>query len=161
VTPGSWIVNCTGYVLRDAEPYEPYLSPGGSVLSIQPRSATMHLTSFMGYFMTHMFYRGCLADAPLYELDAIELRRKSKAAMPFGILCLSQYNLSVMYDLMPNRVFVGCGLSVDRWYPQFRQLAGAMKFVVGHRRDRERARRILDTLRERFDLRCGPLPTRA
>lgn len=158
VAPGSWIVNCTGYLMRDADPYEPYLSPGGAVLSVQLRSATLHLTSLMGYFMTHMFYRGGLVDAPLYELDAIELRRKSKAALPFGLLSLSQYNLSVLYDRLPSSAFLECGLSVDLWYPRVRQIVGALKFMRTHRRDREQARRSLDTLRERFDLRCGPLP---
>lgn len=158
VAAGSWIVNCTGYVLRAAEPYEPYLSDGGAVLSIQPRSATLHLTSFMGYFMTHMFFRDCVDVDRLYELDAIDLRRKSKVALPFGILCLSQHNLSVMYDSLPNRVFMDCGLSVDRWYPQMRQLVGALKFVATHRKERDRARGCLDILRERFAVRCGPLP---
>jgi hypothetical protein len=158
VAPGSWIVNCTGYVLRDAGPYEPYVSPGGSVLSIQPRSATMHLTSFMAYFMTHLFYRDRLPEAPLYEMDAIDLRAKSKVAMPFGILCLSQHNLSVMFDRLPNSVFLRCGSNVDSWYPLTRQLRGSLTFLLRHRRDRENARRTLDTLRERFDIRCGPLP---
>lgn len=159
LTPGSWIVNCTGYVLRDAEPYEPYLSRGGAVLSIQPRSATLHLTSFMAYFMTHMFFRDSVEVEQLYELDAVDLRRKSKVALPFGLLCLSQHNLSVMYDSLPNRVFLDCGLSVDRWYPRARQLTGALKFLATHRKERQRARRCLDTLRERFSLRCGPLPS--
>ena len=157
VAPGSWIINCTGYVLRDAGPYQPYLSPGGSVLSIQLRSATMHLTSFMAYFMTHMLYRDRLADAPLYELDAIELRAKSKVILPFGILCLSQHNLSVMFERLPNAVFLRCGSNVDSWYPLTRQLRGSLTFLLRHRRDRDNARRTLDTLRERFDLRCGPL----
>ena len=157
LAPGSWIVNCTGYLLRDADPYEPYLSAGGSVMSIQLRSATMHLSSFMAYFMTHMFFLGSIADAPLYELDAIDFRRKSKIAMPFGLLCVAQHNLSVMYELLPRSAFLQCHLSVDRWYPQTRQLVAALKFIRGHRRDRDSARVALDILRERFDLRCGPL----
>lgn len=159
VSPGSWIINCTGYVLRDAGPYEPYLSPGGSVLSIQLRSTTMHLTSFMAYFMTHMLFRDRLPDASLYEMDAIDLRAKSKVILPFGILCLSQYNLSVMFEQLPNTVFLRCGSNVDSWYPLTRQLRGSLTFLVRHRRDRDSARRTLDTLRERFDLRCGPLAT--
>jgi len=63
-----------------------------------------------------------------------------------------------MFDHLPNRVFLDCGLSVDRWYPQSRQLLGALKFLASHRREAARARRCLETLRERFDLRCGPLP---
>jgi hypothetical protein len=47
IQPSSWIVNCTGYVLVVDRPYEPYVSDSGSVIWIQQRSATMHLTSFM------------------------------------------------------------------------------------------------------------------
>ena len=46
IEPGSWIVNCTGYILQHEHPYEPYVSSSGSVVSIQLRSATMHLTRF-------------------------------------------------------------------------------------------------------------------
>ena len=159
VTPGSWIVNCTGYLLRDLEPYEPYISPTGRVLSIQPRSATLHLTSYMAYFMTHMLFLGDVAHAPLYELDAVDLRRKSKLALPFGLLVVAQYNLSVMYERLPTRVFLDCGLNVDRWYPLTRQMLGSLRFVATHRRDRKSAKRTLDTLRDRFDIRCGPLPS--
>jgi hypothetical protein len=108
--------------------------------------------------MTHLFYRDRLPEAPLYEMDAIDLRAKSKVAMPFGILCLSQHNLSVMFDRLPNSVFLRCGSNVDSWYPLTRQLRGSLTFLLRHRRDRENARRTLDTLRERFDIRCGPLP---
>ncbi|MGH3525101.1 MAG: FAD-dependent oxidoreductase, partial [Mycobacterium sp.] len=58
IQPGSWVVNCTGYFKPDDRAYEPYLSRGGSVVSIQPRSATLHLTSFMAYFMTHLLFLG-------------------------------------------------------------------------------------------------------
>ncbi|HEX4393897.1 MAG TPA: hypothetical protein VH084_20520 [Mycobacterium sp.] len=37
ISPGSWIVNCTGYVLKTDCPYEPYVSDGGAVVSIQAR----------------------------------------------------------------------------------------------------------------------------
>jgi hypothetical protein len=29
ISPGSWIVNCTGYVLKTDYPYDPYVSDGG------------------------------------------------------------------------------------------------------------------------------------
>ena len=35
IQPGSWIVNCTGYLDGGDHPYEPYVSDSGSVLSIQ------------------------------------------------------------------------------------------------------------------------------
>jgi hypothetical protein len=36
-------------------------------------------------------------------------------------------------------------------------MVGTARFMLTHRRDREHYRRTLDTVRERFDVRCGPL----
>lgn len=157
VPPGSWIVNCTGYLSHRDDPYEPYVSAGGSVLSIQSRSATMHLSSYMGYFMTHMFMLGRLRDTPLYELDVQDLTNKSRTAFPYTLLTLAQYNLSLMADQLPAKVFAECGLDFDRWYPLPRRMAATARFMLTHRRSRDHQRRSLDTVGERFDLRCGPL----
>jgi hypothetical protein len=158
VEPGSWLVNCTGYVMRTDHPYEPYVSPGGSVLSIQTRSATLHLSSYAGYFMTHLLLSDALRDADLYELDLQELLKKSRAVMPYAIFALVQHNVSVIADHLPSKVFRDCGLDFDLWYPLPRRLVGTTRFLLTHRREREHHRRTLDTLRERFDVRCGPLP---
>jgi hypothetical protein len=151
-------VNCTGYLSRDVvHTYEPYVSRGGAVVSIQPRSATLHLSSYMAYFLTHLLFLGKLNDLPLYELDGEELRRKSRVAGPYTLISLVQYNISLMAETLPGKVFGECGLDFDRWYPWPRRMASMAHFVLTHRRERERARRNLDTVRERFDIRCGPL----
>jgi hypothetical protein len=155
--PGAWIVNCTGYVAHRDDPYEPYVSAGGSVLSIQARSATLHLSSYMGYFMTHLLMLDKLGGTPLYELDGQELLRKSRRAFPYTVLTLAQYNLSLMVDEVPAKVFSECGLDFDRWYPWPRRAMASARFLLTHRRAREHQRRSLDAVRERFDLRCGPL----
>ena len=157
VQPGSWIVNCTGYVLRGDHPYEPYVSPSGAVVSIQPRSATLHLSSFIAYFLTHLLFLGEIGDVPLYELDVEDLRRKSNAALPYTILSLVQYNLGLISDSVPTKVFRDCGLDLDRWYPLPRRMLGTARFMLTHRREREHQRHTLDTVRQRFDVRCGPL----
>lgn len=157
VQPGSWIVNCTGYLTGRDEPYEPYVSGGGRVLSIQIRSATLHLSSYMGYFMTHMLMADRLRDTPLYELDVQDLTGKSRTVFPYALVTLAQYNLSLMADRLPVRVFAECGLDFDRWYPGPRRLVTTARFMLTHRRHRDRQRRVLDTVRERFDVRCGPL----
>jgi len=160
IRPGSWIVNCTGYVIQSDHPYEPYVSDSGAVLSIQLSSATLHLTSFMGYFMTHLLFLGKIGDVPLYELDMQDLREKSPAALPYAMFTLAQHNVSLISDAVPAKVFSECNLDFDRWYPLPRRLAGTARFMLTHRRDREHHRRTLDTVRERFDVRCGPLGLR-
>lgn len=157
IQPGSWLVNCTGYLRGQDHPYEPYVSAGGSVLSIQSRSATMHLTTFMGYYSTHLMFLDKLGDIPLYELDIQDLREKSKTVFPYALVSMAQYNLGLIADAVPATVFRDCGLDFDRWYPLPRRLAATARFVLTHRRDREHLRRSLDLVRERFDVRCGPL----
>ncbi|WP_124712589.1 potassium transporter [Mycolicibacterium nivoides] len=159
VTTGSWIVNCTGYLITDEHPYEPYLSGAGSILSIQIRSATLHLTSYAAYFATHLMFLGKLNTVPLYQLDLEDLSRKCKTALPYAMFALAQYNLSLLSDTLPVKVFRECGLDFNRWYPKPRQLAATARFIATHHRDREHLRRALDTVGERFDVRCGPLIT--
>lgn len=55
------------------------------------------------------------------------------------------------------KAFRECGLDFDRWYPLPRRLAATARFVKDHRREGDRLRGILDTVQERFDVRCGPL----
>jgi len=157
IQSGSWIVNCTGYFKPKDCPYEPYLSRSGAVVSIQPRSATLHLTTFMGYFMTHLLFLDKLGEIPLYELDTLDLRDKSNAAFPYALFSLAYHNLSLISDSVPTKVFSDCGLDPDRWYPLPRRLIGTARFMLAHRREREHQRKTLDTVRERFDVRCGPL----
>jgi hypothetical protein len=154
---GSWIVNCTGYMLQTDHLYEPYTSDSGAVVSIQPRSATMHLTSFMAYFLTHLMFLDEIRTVPLYELDMQELRKKSPIAFPYALLTLAQHNLGLIFDRVPTKVFTKCGLDFDRWYPLPRRMFGTAQFMLNHRREREYQRRVLNTLRDRFDIRCGPV----
>ena len=157
VQPGSWIVNCTGYLLRQDHPYEPYVSPSGAVVSIQARSATLHLSSYMGYFLTHLMFLDKITEIPLYALDGQELRAKSRTASPYTILTLVQYNLSLVADQVPTKVFMECGLDFDRWFPLHRRMLGMARFAATHHRERAHWRRTLDTVAQRFDVRCAPL----
>jgi hypothetical protein len=157
IEPGSWIVNCTGYVVGRDHPYEPYISDSGNVLSIQLRSATFHLSSYGGYFLTHLLMLEKLRDVPLYELDGQDLLNKSRTVFPYALLTLAQHNVSLIADSVPAKVFSECGLDFDRWYPLPRRMIAMAKFMLTHRREREHMRHSLDTVRERFDVRCGPL----
>ena len=155
IQPGSWIVNCTGISSTTTSPTSP-TSPSGAVVSIQPRSVTLHLTSFMGYFMTHLLFLGKIRDVPLYELDVMDLRRKSNAAFPYTLFTLVQHNLSLISDSVPSKVFPSADSTSIAGILAARVLSMA-RFMLTHRREREHQRRTLDTVRERFDVRCGPL----
>ncbi len=157
IQPGSWIVNCTGYFKFNDRPYEPYVSPSGAVLSIQPSSVTLQLTSIMGYFMTHLLMLDKIRDIPLYELDAQELRRQSNTAFIFTLFTLAMYNMGLIAGNIPNKAFSQCGIDPSRWYPLPRRMLDTAQFMLSSRRNREQQRRALDTVRDRFGVRCGPL----
>ncbi|UGT43710.1 FAD-dependent oxidoreductase [Nocardia yamanashiensis] len=154
---GSWIVNCTGYLLHTDTPYEPYVSPGGQVLSIQTRSATFGFLSFGGYFLTHLMFRDKLREVPLFAFDGDELRKKTVTAAPlaYAALTLHLHNLSLIYEALGPSVFLRCGLDFDRWYPLHRRMVDSAYFARTHRRDREHQRQTLETMAERFGMRCA------
>jgi hypothetical protein len=158
IRPGSWIINCTGYLFRDDLPYEPYESSQGRVLSIQTRSATMHIPSYMGYFLTHLLLLGKLREIPLYELDMPKLHAKSNLALSFAMYALAEYNLGLIFGSVPQKAFAECGIDFDRWYPLPRRIVAAARYFLSSERPQERPRRVLDAVRERFGVRCGPLP---
>lgn len=155
---GSWVVNCTGSLLRTDHPYEPYASATGNVLSLQMRSSTFGgFSSFAGYFMTHLMFRGRLLDVPLYELDIAELHRKAPPVVIYASMVLTMHNLSLLIDALPKRVLLQCGLDYNLWYPVPRQVAGLTRLLATHHRKREHDRRTLDTIATRFGVRSGPL----
>lgn len=158
IPAGTWIVNCTGSLLRAEHPYEPFVSSSGNVLSLQMRSSTTGVFSaFAGYYLPHLMFRGDLRDIGLYELDIAGLHSKAAPVVIFASMSLALYNLSLMIDALPKRVLMNCGLDYDLCYPLPRRLLGAAQQLTSHRRAREHHRRTLDTLATRFGVRSGPL----
>lgn len=157
---GSWIINCTGSLLRHDEVYEPYASPSGRVLSIQMRSSTFGgFSTFAGYYMTHLMFQDRLADVPLYELDLVELQRQAAPLVMWASMTLAMHNLSLAIDVLPKRALLDCGIDYNLWYPLPRQAVGLARILATHRRKRVHDQRTLDTLGSRFGIRSGPLPS--
>jgi hypothetical protein len=161
---GSWIVNCTGYLMRGEHFYEPYASPGGKILSIQNRSVTIPFPAGgpAAYFLTHLLFLGKLAQVPLYAMDVEDLRRKApQYVMAAGLVPLQLYNLSLLAEAIPARQFRKVisqnGLDFNRWFPHPRRLRASIGFMLTHKRDREHYRQALDKIAERFGIRCGPV----
>ena len=153
----AWIINCTGYVLREPHPYEPYLSEHGAVVSVQPTSTIHFLTSFDAYFLVHLFYLDKLQTLPLYELDFQGLNECSKSALPFTAMVHLLYNIGLIVEAVPNSVMLNCGLDFDRWFPLHRRLFAVSRLRADGAHKRAHFRRALDRVRERFEVRCGPL----
>ncbi len=127
VPAGSWLVNCTGSLLRTPHAYEPYVSPSGSTLSIQMRSSTTGAFSpFAGYYLTHLMFAGQLGGAGLYAMDMEELYSKAKPVVIYASMSLMIHNLSVISEALPKRALMDCGLDYDRWYPMPRRAVGTI-----------------------------------
>jgi hypothetical protein len=155
IEPGSWIVNCTGYLLKETRTDEPAVSAGGNVVSVHTNAATGAVPAGVAYFLTHLMYRGQLHDAPLYELDLGALRRRAPADYASALAALELHNLSVILERVPSRVMMNRGVDLDGWYPLPRQMLSATRFMATHRRHRDHSRRCLDRLRERHDIAGG------
>ena len=157
IEPGSWIVNCTShfdFAARESEP--PYVSAGGRVLNVGA-TGMFGFTSFAGYFLTHLLFLDKIRTVPLYTADGIALFQQSPLAGLAAAMTLAQYNLGLVADHVPAKVFQQCGLDFDRWYPFPRRFAGQVQFMAGHKKRREQYRRALDTVGERFGIAHGPL----
>lgn len=155
VEPGSWFVNCTGYLLRGDQRHEPVASSSGKVLSINMRAHSFWLTPWSAYFLTHLMFRNQLADAPLYELDTVTLHQTAPGEIGAALSALMGHNLSVITDILPPKVMMRCGSDLERWYPWPRRLAGTVQWLARHRRVRAHCRRALDTFRERHGIAGG------
>jgi hypothetical protein len=153
---GSWLVNCTGYLIRPGHPYEPFASATGNVLSIQQRSSVVGpFTPFGGYYLTHLMFRRKLHTTGLYELDIEALAEQSRSVVIWASITLAMYNLGRIARALPPSVMMDCGLDFDRWYPKVRQLAGATALMATQSRDSKHYGKTLDSLGERFGVRVG------
>lgn len=158
VPEGSWLLNCTGSLLRKQHDYEPFVSPSGRVLAIQMRSsATGVFSSFAGYYLTHLLFREKLAGAGLYAVDIEGLHQKAKPVVTYASMSLALHNLSLIADALPTKVLLDCGLDYDLWYPLPRRMIGVAESLRTHRGERAHHRRTLDTLGERYDVQVGVL----
>jgi hypothetical protein len=116
----------------------------------------------------HKWFRAAYYTHPTPEAENYFAGLMSEAentaiaeGLPYALFALVQHNLSLIYDNVPRSVLSDNRLDFDAWYPLPRRLPGLVKFMLTHRPSRERARRTLDAVRERFDVRCGLLESGA
>ncbi|HSX68347.1 FAD-dependent oxidoreductase [Nocardioides sp.] len=155
VAVGTWLVNCTGYIAREETPYEPYVSPGGRVVSVNPQSALTHLTSFSGFFLTHALLRGLLPLPDLCAVDLVATTTKAKAAVGVVMMTTTLHNISVFFDALPVSVFTSSKIDFDGWQPPPRVLAGSLRFLATHHRVRARHRAALEAFARERGVRVG------
>ena len=157
IEPGSWIVNCTGYLGPDPTPYEPFVSPSGKVIAIKASSAIHILSTSAAYLTVHLSYLNKLHGLPLYEADLPTLYEADRDAFSVTTAVHLLYNTGVILDAVPRSVFKEYGVDLGRWYPAPRRILDGMRFLQYSKRNPDHLRRTLDTIRDRFRVRCGPL----
>lgn len=154
---GSWVVNCTGFLGPREVAYEPYVSPGGRVLSINLSSTTTGVSGTAGYFLTHLMFLDKLSTVPLYALDWHHTRREAPQALPWVRCSLLAYNLGLAFDEVPRSALTDYGLNTETWFPLPRRLVRRITSREARRRDREHHRRSLDNFSRATGVRCAPL----
>jgi hypothetical protein len=157
VERGSWFINCTGYILRKPQPYEPYVSAGGRVISIQGTSAIAFLSTYGAYLLSHLLFLGKASKLPLYELDYIELASKCRDAMALASTTHSLYNMALILESVPTSVLKEFGSNLDEWFPKPRRLIGLARFMWFQKLHPDHFRDVLDRVHERYGVRCGLL----
>lgn len=157
IEPGAVFINATGYLVTRDQPYEPYLSRSGHVLSIQPTSLVHFLSSQSSFFLTHLFMLGQLAQAGLYEVDGRDLRDASRDVFGPAAIALTLHNSAKVMACLPRWASAENGLDIMRLYPNHRRLLAVAKLMSFLRRRPDHMRDTLDAVRKRFGIRLGPL----
>lgn len=157
IEPGSWFINCTSYLFKENVPYEPFVSRSGKVVSIQPTSSIHPLSSCAAYLATHLAYLNKLQQLPLYELDNASLYTANRDAFSATIAPHTLYNTALMLAHAPRSVGEEFGTDNSRWYPMPRRILNGILLLRHQKRNPDHFRRTLDTIRDRFGIRCGLL----
>lgn len=155
---GSWIINCTGLIARQNVEYEPYISDTGRVLSINMTSMPFFLTSYCGYFLTHLMYREALLSTPLYAADMTELVVKGKAAVGCVAESATILNVLLIMKALPVQVFNDCLIDTNRWYPLPRRLPIVLRFMLNNQRFASQCQQALDCFSSNSGISIAPLP---
>ena len=157
ISPGSWVVNCTGHLAPRDVDHVPYVSASGRTMSINLTSGTSPNTAISAYLLAQLFFLDKLGDAPLYESDFYGLMRTAPEAVLPVSSSLFMYNLGVVLARVPMKALRSFGLDFDRWYPPLRQLAGQIQMLRINKQGHGRFQRALDTFSRQMNIRCGPI----
>ncbi len=159
VPRNSWFINCTGFIMREEKPYEPFVSPTGRVISVQQTSGIKVFTTFGSYFLTHLSFLGLLDKLPIYELNHEAMMKKDKVAYPFVASMQLMYNILLILQNAPLKVLLQCDLNFDNWYPLIRQAPVIFDLKMHSKIYLEHYRKTLDFVAQHYGVRCGPVAT--
>ena len=152
IESGSWVINCTGSLLRSSSPPEPYISQSGRVMCVNQTDSSIVFSSFGGYFLGHMFLDEKLKDYPLYGMNHEALIKANKEAYPFVAFTQLLYNFYTLMEALPLQTILRCHLDFHKWYPLHRQAFVMTKLLLNKKRYRRHFKQSLDRFHERYGL---------
>lgn len=159
IEPKSWVVNCTGILLKgDPEP-ESVLSEHGAILTLTTGAAYTFLSSLGAYFLTHLWFQDLLGRVPVSVMDHRQLLRANPKAYMFASTTQSVYNSLLMSIHLPNDVLERCHLVFDRWYPAPRRLWAAGKLRLQRASLLKQLGETLSILDDKYNV-ARPVPAR-
>ncbi len=154
ISEGSWFINCTGFLLKNNPPSEPYISKHGKIISIQYTSETFFFTRLSGYFLTNLWFLGKLKDLPLYQIDYVALSAKNQKVVSLTAMCHTLHNLIKAVDVLPLKLVLDCAGVVDKLHPIYKSLFFYLKVLKNKNKYLNHFQQTLDTVRERYDINC-------
>jgi hypothetical protein len=107
--------------------------------------------------LVHAAYHDQLRRLPLYELDGVTLRERAKDAFFPAVATHMLHNLMQLMRALPASVRHEFGADTTSWFPKFRQVWAGVQLLRFQNAHPDHLRRSLDRVRERFDVRLGPL----
>jgi len=156
--PGSWVVNCTGILLKSEGESESASSELGTVLNLTTGASFAFLSSMGGYFLTHLWFRGQLGLVPVSLMDHRRLLRSNPKAYLLSSSVQSVYNYLLMSLHLPGDVIERCHLMFDRWYPAPRRWWMMGKLRVQRASMLEQIGETLAELDRRYDVSRPAVP---
>lgn len=152
IESGSWVINCTGSLLRSSSLPEPYISQSGRVMSVNQTDSSIVFSTFGGYFLGHMFFDEKLKDFPLYGMNHEAIIKANKEAYPFVAFTQLLYNFYTFVDALPLQTILRCHLDFHKWYPLHRQAFVMAKLLLNKKRYRRHFKQSLDRFHSRYGL---------
>lgn len=154
IEPGSWMINCTGALLRNKLAEQACVSAHGTTLHVSSAAGFVFLSSISAHVLTHMWYRDALSDAPLWLMDHQRLYRVSQNAN-FLIVGAAQivHNVLVSIERLPPEVLAKSDGLTDTWYPGYRTLWNLGKLRLRGKRLKKRLDQALTVMNQRDQVR--------
>ncbi|MCH2043561.1 MAG: hypothetical protein MK212_05425 [Saprospiraceae bacterium] len=157
IEEGSWLINCTGHLLREENKTVPIISKNKTIISIQDGSRAFIFSSFAGYFLPHLWFNQQFDKVPFIYFNHSKLKTQDKKILLFAIAAQSVYNLIRLVEALPRKIMKDFGLNFDNWFPFYRQFVAIFKILGNKKKYLARCEYILNYIDAKYEVDLGLL----